>query len=51
MKKYRVDLVSRVSVIVEASSEDNAIALAEIFATDDPSCYHSFEFEGDDGSL
>jgi len=45
--KYRVDLVSRASVVVEATDEYSAIELAEKYANSNPSFIPTFEFDGE----
>jgi hypothetical protein len=49
MTRYLVDLVSRTTVVVEASSEETAISLAEKYTNEDPSFIPYFEFE--DGGI
>lgn len=46
---YRVDLVSHYTVVVNASSEEKAIELAEKYANESPTVIPYFEFE--DGGI
>lgn len=46
---YRVDLVSHYTVVVNASSEEKAIELAERYVNESPSVRPYFEFE--DGGI
>lgn len=44
--KYRVDLLSRASVVVDAEDEDHAIKMAENYANSSPVFRPIFEIEG-----
>ena len=46
---YRVDLVSHYTVVVNASSEEKAIELAERYVNESPAVRPNFEFE--DGGI
>ncbi len=46
---YRVDLVSHYTVVVNASSEEKAIKLAEKYVNENPAVSPYFEFE--DGGI
>lgn len=47
--KYRVDLVARTSVVVEAEDEFEAERIAENYCNTSPSFYHQYEVE--DGGI
>ena len=49
MKRYRIDLVSRTSIVVEAADEDRAVKMAENYANTSPAFRPIFEME--DGGI